>query len=246
MMWRFLLLFLFTHPAHARVFDFEQYTVGTYFKGNYGLTGVGKDAYEHSSGTGNFFSDSPTFNWGGEAGLLLATGSQFGIRLGYELVSPQKQSGISGTDSGGTQTLTLESSVIGKFPVAHIEMYLSNNSKTSHFILSAGGGYGTVDMKNSYSNAAFPSYTEKGTATTYMLEAATGFEFLFTDNITILADLGYRYVPKTNFKAQNTFTNAYGAVITKGDILRNADGSARQLDIGGAWIGLGFRFYIKL
>lgn len=239
-----LTLLLICANAEARVFDFSLNKFATYFKGNYGLTAVGKDAYKDSSGATTVFSNGPGFNWGGEVGVLIQTNNA-GIRLGYELINPQKQSGIPGTSSG-TEIVTLDSNILGAFPSAHFELYLSNNSKTSRFILSAGGGYGTVSLKNVYSQSPVGPFVEKGTATTYMLEGAAGFEFLFTDNITIVADAGYRYIPQTNFKADNTFTDVYGNTITKGDVLVNGDGTARQLDLGGVWAGLAFRFYINL
>jgi hypothetical protein len=243
-----LLTFFLSETVQARVFDFNQTKVATYFKGNAGFSYAQQDAYKLSSGANTIFSDQPPYNWGGEFGLLFAA-NKIGLRLGYELVNPFKQSGIEGVNSSGTQLLTLDSQIIGKFPVAHVELYAAGNRKTNRMTVSGGYGYGTVDLNNTYSNItgyAISNYTEKGTAAASLLEFAVGFEYLFVDNVTMILDAGYRDVTTGKFKAQNSFTNMSGQSIIKGDVLKNSDSSNRSLNLDGYWVGIGFRFYITL
>ncbi len=240
----YILIFsLFSYEANARVFDFAQQSFGTYFKGNIGTSTVGQSAYANASGS-TTFSNSVLFNWGGEAGLTF-TSKRIGFRIGYELISPNQQSGITGKDAAGNIQETLTSSIIGAFPVAHLDIFLSPSS-TSRFMVSLGGGYGSVSLNNTYES--FPGfgvagYTEKGTATTYIAEISGGYEFSMSDNVTINLDLGYRLCPIANFTADNTYSDVYGRTIAKGSNLINADGSPISMTLNGYWLGVGFTFY---
>lgn len=227
--------------AYARVFDFKQLKWGSYLKGNISTSSVANSAYSDNSGSSVIFPPGAKYNWGGEIGFIYNT-STVGIRIGYELINPIQQP-VDGTNSAGGVLVSLRSSVIGAFPVAHIETYLGSTD-TSRFVISLGGGYGTVSLNNTYTYfiSAAP-YTVTGTSTTYIAELSGGYEFLMSGNVTLNFEAGYRLSPITSFTSDSTFQDIYGRTFVKGSTLTNIDNSPISMTLNGYWVGLCFTFY---
>ena len=110
---RFTIVFLallWALPTWARVFNLATETKAVYLKGNVGLSNLGEDAYINSSGSSTVFNAQPKYNYGGEVGIVFV-GKDAGGNLGVEFFSAQKQSAISGTNSGGTELMTVDSNI---------------------------------------------------------------------------------------------------------------------------------------
>ena len=245
-----LVLFLILVPClvQARVFNIDKQDSGTYIKGNYGLTNVGRDAYTRSSGGQTQFSEEPNFNWGGEVGFVFPK-KDYNIRLGFEVVHPQKVS-ASGSNSAGSKLLTVESSIYGAFPVLHIE-YFGLKSAFGRGYFSLGGGYGKVFLSNSYSFTSTGTslygvndYKEKSSQYTYIAETAIGYELYFVNSTTITFDLGYRYVKADSLDYDEDVTTIDGPV-EGGAAVLDSSGKDRELDLSGVFVGIGLRFYFN-
>jgi hypothetical protein len=238
-------LFSFALSAKARVFDFQRENVATYFKGNYGMGNVGKTAFADSIGSTKI-TDSVKYLWGGELGLLVTMDS-VGLRIGINLVNPQKLDGVEGKDAGGTKVYALKSTIIAVLPSAHIEVYL-DKGKESRWVVAAGGGAGTVTLINDYDmvpGGPIGDFVEEGSGYVYFGDVNLGYEFVLSDNVTTFLDCGYRYiyVPKLEHKRNAT---TFLGTVSKGDTVKVSDGTDRKLDLSSYYIGVGFRFYINL
>ena len=97
--------------------------------------------------------------------------------------------------------------------------------------------------------SAYPSvsdHTEKGTQTLIMGEVALGYEYNFSADTTLLFDLGWRQMQAKALTHTSDTTSFLGNV-SAGDPLKDTSSSGpnRTLDLGGFYVGLGFRFYIN-
>src|SRR5690606_12823744 len=207
-------------------------------------------AYEKASGSQTIFKDKPEFNWGGEIGFAFP-GPHYTFKVGLSIIAPHLPADTKGTNSWGTELMTLDSSVYGFFPVAHLEYYFATK-RYGRFYFSVGGGYGKVTMKNQYTLSAagetaynpLTSHTVRASQYTYLVETAFGFEMSFTHAVTMIFDLGYRYSVARELKysgSGSTFDGSYN----EGEPVLNSDGTARSLDLGGVFTGLSFRFYFN-
>lgn len=249
----FLFLFLiFSVNSEARVFNINEASFGTYFKGSYGISNTKKDAFKGSSGASTTsFSEAADFNWGGELGFFFPN-PNFNVRLGLTIIAPNVSSENSGTNAGGTSLMNVDSSVYGFFPTVHLEYFVASNSWGRTYV-SFGGGYGKVSMKNSYNltsdgNTAYPTvsdeFTERASQYATIMELAVGYEMSFVQTVTVAFDFGYRYSTADSLKYEGTGDDFLGGH-NDGDDVVNSDGNKRSLDLGGVFAGLSFRFYFN-
>lgn len=248
---RFTIVFLallWALPTWARVFNLATETKAVYLKGNVGLSNLGEDAYINSSGSSTVFNAQPKYNYGGEVGIVFV-GKDAGGNLGVEFFSAQKQSAISGTNSGGTELMTVDSNITAMIAKGGL---IYNYKTIGNFRLYSGLtlGYALVQMQNDYTlngvgqgMYGISSFNELGKSSAIMGDVTTGMEFPFADTGTMFLELGYRYFTVSNLQNEKAGTGFSGAVTTGTDVT-NADGSKRTLDLGGVFTGIGFRFYL--
>lgn len=248
MKWLTLLLFLLPSAANAKRFDLQTLNVAPYLKGDIGTSSANQNVFYKSSGAAEF-QEKVRFQYGGEIGVLL-TSKKAGLRLGVLILSPQKMDAIEGKDAGGTPLFNLTSTVLGVFPIAHFEMSPHVDSSKRVFI-SIGGGIGSITFLNDYkftaagtSTYSMVDFVEEGKANATLIDAGAGFEFLLTDNVTMLMNGGYRHMAVGDYKHMRDATTFQGGV-AKGDTVKNYDDSKRQLNLSSTYIGLGLRFYIN-
>jgi hypothetical protein len=232
--------------AEAKVFNLSKQTIGTYIRGTYGQSAVGKNAYGSSSGSGTTFNDSFDFNTGGEFGIYTGV-EQIGLRLSAEFLNPKAQKNINGVNSGGSTLMNLDSNIAAVIYKGSIE-YSWFIDEASKWYLSLGVGSATVTLTNEYTNidASFgiSDFTEKGTETLIMGEVLVGYEYNFSADTTVMLDLGWRQLHADGLQHTSN-TTTFGGNVVAGDTMTNSDGSNRTLDLGGFFIGLGLRFYIN-
>ena len=246
----FLFIILFSLNTHARVFNINESSIATYFKGSFGNSNIGKDPYEKSSGAQTVFSESVDYNFGGEIGFMFPS-KFYSIRIGMEVIAPHSPSGLKGNNASGTQLMRLDSNVYGIFPVAHLEYYIAKNA-FGRVYLSLGGGYGKVTMSNDYTFTTdgdttynpLTSFSERASQYTYLVETAIGYEMAFVQAVTFSIDFGYRYSAARSLKYSDAVTNFNGSQ-SDGSPVLNSDGKHKSLDLGGVFTGLSFRFYFN-
>lgn len=244
-----MLFLLMSSRSQARVFSFADVSLATFFKGNIGMTVLRDQSFRNSSGgeTVNFDKLVP-YQFGGEFGLLFS--KPFGgFRVSLDLVSPRSLDGVSGSNAAGTPLMTFDSQISGYGPSAHIEFYLARG-KQSKAVLSLGASYLTVNILNSYRLTAagtstytgIVDHTEETSARGFSPIASLGWEFSAFDNVTILADIGYRYLVLSSFTFVRNGTTFTGTM-APGTAAKNVLGQERTLNLSGLWTGISFRFY---
>lgn len=236
--------------AEARTFDFKNERFASYFGGTYGASAVGDNAYGNSSGNGVTVDRRSAANASGELGFVISS-PRANVRLGVEALFPRNYDDITGSDASGTALFTLKSKVMAFIPQAALEI-LFRPTAESRIIVGAGGGLAIVTLDNEYTMTSSGTtalgvgdFVESASARVGMGRAYVGYEFLFTDTVTLAAELGYRHLVVPSLKSTRNSTAISGTQSEGGDVL-NMDGKPRSLDLGGAYAGVTFRFYIGL
>jgi len=245
------LVLLFSFKAEARVFNINEASVGTYFKGTFGTSNLKGDAFEDSSGASTkSFSEEADYNWGGEIGFFFPS-KDYSFRFGLAIIAPSVASGNSGNNASGASLMTVDSKVYGFFPMVHLEYYTMKNNYGRVYI-SMGGGYGKVSMKNSYNLTAAGdtayttpnTFSERASQLAYIMEVGVGYEMPFVQTVTATFDFGYRYSNANDLKYDSAGSDFNGGHADGASVV-NSDGEKRALDLGGVFAGLSFRFYFN-
>jgi hypothetical protein len=242
-------LFVFTLPAQARVFSFSDRRIAPYIRGSIGYSQLQDSAFADSSGANTSIDGTVPWNYSGELGLALGLSDSLFLRFGAELLSGGNGD-ITGSSAAGAQWFKLDSSVMAFNPNIGVEFIYSTMGNWRFFTV-VGVGMAQVTLENRYTMTPAgatalgkPSYNEKAKANAYGGTISTGLEALFTDNVTVMLDLGYRYLPVKELKLTGPVSTVAQPSGKEGDVLKNSDGSTRELDLGGVFASVCFRFYI--
>lgn len=249
--WIVIVTMLLIAPlAEARKFNFKDSTFATYLKGTYGTSEVMGTPYNQSSGTQTAgFSELIRSSASGEFGFLIA-GDTFTLRLGAELLLPTHRSDIKGMTSSGSNIFNLETKISALTPMAYIDVNVMQRGNSKAFI-GAGVGYAFVKMENIYTfeagqtTYAMSDFFERATANAIAAHGYAAYETLFADNVTVVFDAGYKYLPVRKLNHQNATTTFVGTV-GKGDPVTTHGGNNRLVNLSSAYAGIAFRFYIGL
>lgn len=239
----------FSLSLQARVFDMNKESVASYFRGGYGLSTIGKSAFEDSSGADMSFNGEVKNTYNGEFGFVF-TGSKVSFRLGFEYLGPSAVI-TQAKNNSGVVMYKLNSNISALVPKAGLEVNLKQTSLWRVFFLGSFG-QATVKLTNKYEFtsdglAQFPgmsNYTEDARGITNLTDLAFGFEGLMSDTTTYLLEAGYRQCELNKLKHNESYTTFNGAV-DKGAIARNEDDSKKTLSLTGAYVSIGFRFYLN-
>lgn len=237
--------------AQARVFSFNKEKFAAYFRGTGGLSEVKQETFEHSSGSQSVIDDEVQYNFSGELGFAWGFGENFVIRTGAEILQT-KPLHTTGKNAAGTPLFDLTSKVFIFNPNITLELLLAQKD-IFRFFAYGGLGYSFITLENEYvmqtaGTTAYgvASYTEKSGTESFSSHFGAGFEILFADTTTFSLDLGYRYLPVDRLKYKDNVT-AINGNFTKGAYTVNEGVSDyRAFDMGGAYIGATFRFYISV
>lgn len=234
--------------AEARVFNINKETFAAYFDVGAGGSQLGTSALDGEAGSNVTYSGNANYNYSGEFGFIYSH-PYVNLRFGLEVLKPLALEGA--TASNGTDDLYVaDSEMFGYAPKIGLELNLHGNN-TSRSFVSLGVGSASVTMKNSYAmtaagQAAFPGVANhnietKGSGT--LLNASLGYEGLLTDTTTIVVEFGYRQLKIDNLEYTADVTTFQGPVSSGGKVT-TVSGVARELEFSGAFIVLGFRFYL--
>lgn len=245
----FLIGFLITNTAQARIFDINRETVAAYFRTNWGPSLVKKTAFEKASSSTETIDGEAKDNFAGEFGFVYAS-RYLGLKFGIEVIRPPSLKGMTATNASGTDIYTLTSDVSVVIPKVGLEFIL-RQWKVSRLFFAANFGSGNLTVNNAYYFTADQSaamggiteYTEEGKATATAIDGGIGFETLLFDTTTMVLDAGYRSLKFTGLTHNRSATTIQGAKV-KGDPFLNADGTARDIDLTGYYVGLAFRFWL--
>lgn len=244
----FSVLMVSATSAQARVFNINKETFAAYFDVSGGPSAIGTGAFDGEA-TGIKHSGGANYNYGGEFGFLY-TRPYVSLRFGLEILKPSAIESSSATNAADAELYTGDSEILGFAPKLGLEVNLHGNA-TSRSFVALGVGAASVTMKNSYKltaagQAAFPGVSNhdieaKGSAT--MLNASLGYEGLLTDTTTIVVEMGYRQLSIENLEYTKAVTTFNGPVSSGGKVT-TATGSPRDLNLSGAFVAIGFRFYL--
>lgn len=247
----FVLLFLFSVTAEARVFDYKSVSVASMLRGAYGGTNAGTMAYGDSMGTGTYFDTQPNYEYGGEIGFVFVnTGINF--VLSFEYLTTQKVSNAVGSQSKGpTKLMTLTNNMYAGVAWLGFELVMRARPH-SRILLGLYGGYamGTVENEvhvtqaglNLFPAATSSNFEEHGSGGGGAGRITLGWEFLVSGNTTMTLEGGYRYI----YFPQLAYTAATDTVLghyNAGSEMKNNLNQSRPLDLSGAFSGLNFRIY---
>jgi len=235
--------------AEARKFSFQNENLSTYLHGTYGLSSLRKSAFVSAAqGLGaQSFDQSSDVLAGGEFGVLFSVG-MINARIGAELLLPDPVK--AGARNASNQTLfTVRSKSSAVIPTLGLEAALAK-TPVSKAIIGASIGYAYFRLDNNFQftsagQAAYglADFDEKSSTETIVGQGYFGYEILMVDTATLFVNLGYRFVEIEKLTHRTPITGFSGAV-NKGDTVRNFDGRGRELDLSGAFAGIGFRLYL--
>jgi len=238
---------LLSSIAQARTFDFKKESFASYFRGTYGTSNA-KDSTFGGAVAENVTADkSVTGAASGEFGFLFS-GEKVGFRVGLEYLVPRSMTEVKFADRNENVLATANTKITALIPLGGLE-FPAYRSGTARMIIGVGGGLAMVNVENQYvlttagrTRFGLDDFTESASGQGLLAQTYVGYEFLLTDTVTMMGDLGYRYCKVSSLKSsrsQESFSNDQ----TEGGDLLNADGSVRSVDLSGLFVGLGFRFY---
>ncbi|MGZ3773486.1 MAG: hypothetical protein ACXVCY_10805 [Pseudobdellovibrionaceae bacterium] len=243
----FPILLMFATAAQARVFNINNEAFAAYFAMTGGGSSLGTSAVDDESGTGIKFTGGMKYNYTGEFGFLYAH-PLVGLRFGFELIKPFTME--STANNGTSDVYSLTSTIVGYAPKLTVDLNI-HRTETSRSFVTASVGSASVTMTNEYTltsagQTAFPgvsNHTAESKGSGTLLEASLGYEGILTDTTTMLIEFGYRQLKIGNLKYEKDVTTFTGAKGSGTDVL-NSSGVERSLDLSGAFVSLGFRFYM--
>lgn len=247
-----MLTLMWAVPSMARVFDMKDLRLAPYLRGTFGDAWTHQEAFIQELGATQV-DGSVTYSFSGELGVMFRVAPQVNLRVGAEIFEPNPVSGAIGTDASGATLLTMNSNVFVFNPQVAMEFVAAQFKDGSRVLWTAGVGDAFVNLKNEYDVTAagqtalgLPSYTETASAQAINFFSSVAYETYFVDRIMGMFELGYRFFQVKNLnhsQDQKTFAQPTGAV--SGSSLLNSDGSQRQLDLSGIFVGVSLRFYIQ-
>lgn len=244
---------LCAETAFARKFDYNDGVVGAYVGGTIGLNRLQKTPFEPGKPTTVSYPDFGGINYGysGMLGLNLTLKNRLSIKVGVELLYSSKAKDMEGKNSSGAVLFSETSESLGVNPEMMIEINVVRGTK--HRVSVGGGaGYLTGSIRNDVKMTAagqtqlgVGNYIEEGQGTGISAKVFSNFEFVLLDNISMVLQLGYRYarVGELKYTRDANLPAPFGAV-TKGQTMRNNDGSNRIMDMSGPFAGAQFVFWM--
>ncbi len=252
----FAILF-FIPAAEARVFSYADSWLAAYLRGSVGMSSLNDKAYADTVGTDIAFKDGVDYNFGGEIGLAVLLSETLTLRLGVEGLGA-----LTARDEGQDPNVVagnVESvSHVSVFnPMATAE-YVYHSIGGLRLFTMAGIGYATVKVSNEYTLAsgmpALYSYSGNNpykesweSSPIISWQIGTGLEYSFMSNVTINLDVGWRFLEATKFthkSAQEVIRGNAATTVKAGGTVRDNADRAVQLDLGGVFAGVMFKFYI--
>lgn len=238
-------LFLLLLPVivEARVFDINSEKLASYLVFNMAMSGAPKAAFENEANTSYLYDKSVKYNMGSDFGILYAT-SFLNYRFGFEILKPDVLQKITASN-GGTTVYQIDSQAVAYAPKLGVEINLrrENNNRSYAFGYM---GTASLNVKNSYSGstiAPLGAHSVEMSSSAQLIGYGIGQEGFMTDTTTYLFEVGYRQLNFNSLKYKSDVTTFSGSK-TSGSKVVDVDGNAREINLGGYYLSLGFRIYM--
>lgn len=189
------------------------------------------------------YTDSIRQNISGEFGFVYAVG-RISWRFGFEIVRPSTLTATA-KDASGTKLYDVTSTMLVFLPKVGLE-YNLRTTNDGRFYASAAVGSANLQLTNDYSNvtiapnAAF-SLKEKASGAAW--SAGLGFEWVGFDATSLVFEAGYRRMQFGQLIYGADVTDFTGAKAT-GDAVNLTSGERRRIDLSGAYLAAGFRWWL--
>lgn len=234
--------FLWTQISQARVFNMSANKLGSYLFVNYGTQGP-KDSLWAQESSATTSSKNFGAMTGGEFGLTYMT-KRVAWRFGFEVFKPAKLSEIL-AQNGSTDLYSITSDVTGYAPKVGLEIipWMTNTQKMYVF---AYAGSASFTVKNDYTNVTIAPNADHSLemiGSGSLTGGGLGYEALFFDTTTFVFEVGMRSLKISQFKAKTAVTTFNGS-LAAGDPILKTDGTNRDLNLSGAYVTVGLRFWI--
>lgn len=237
----FIFFLALSSPVHARVFDLSKERFGSYliFTGSQSNL---KDTPFAGLTVANEFTDIYSLPVSGEFGFMYEN-KNIGFRFGFETLKPSPREGYAKLNNVNQYYYKDDLSALS--PKMAMEINFLTRSKYRFL------GYGFFGRANLTETTV---YTEVSIAPTVnhtvnmkssgnMSGGGVAFEFHAFDTTTLIFEVGYRQLKFANIIYSKDVTSFEGAV-TSGTTVKNTDGTNHQIDMSGAYAGLGFRIFL--
>lgn len=238
-----LVLLLIPVMVDARVFDINNEKLASYLVFNMGMSGSPKSAFENEANTSYVYSKEVKYNTGADFGILYAT-SFLNYRFGFEILKPDILQDVSATNGGAT-VYKVESQAVAYAPKLGIELNLRRANNNRSFAFGYMGS-ASFNLKNSYSASTIApvgAHTVEMSSSAQLIGYGIGQEGYMTDTTTYLFEVGFRQLNFNSLKYKSDVTTFSGAK-TAGSKVADVDGNAREINLGGYYLSLGFRIYM--
>ena len=226
--------------AQARVFNMKNESVGSYLMFGAGGSLIKQQAFEGESVADTYDSEVKN-NYSGEFGIITGAGP-VAILFGMEIIQPTPLKEVVAKQNG-TEVYSFDSTIQVYTPKIGLNINLKTGSIYRIFV-SGSAGYATAQIKNDYKTVTLSAGDHevaiKGSTLSY--SAGFGVEFFLMDTTTLVIGGDYRFMRFRDLRFGKDITTFTG-VKTSGDSVTTISDTKRDLDLSGAVMNLGFRFY---
>lgn len=240
-----LIILISQEFAQARVFSMGNESFAGYLLLTDGISAVKDQAFAKESSATAYDNDFK-YNMGGEFGFSYITG-RAGWRFGFEIIKPATLNGVSATNAGGTELYQVKSDLSCYIPKLGLELIV-RQTPTMRMAIFGYGGTASLAMKNDYTNVTIaPSadFSVEAKSAANLMGGGLLTEFHTMDSTTLMIELGYRDLKFKEIKYSKNVAAGFNGAITAGDLVLDTDGSNRTISFSGAYLSLGFRFWLK-
>jgi len=239
--------------AQARKFDYNDGVFSVYVGGTIGTSRIQKTPFEPGMPSTVSFPDYNGVNYGysGLFGFDLTLQNRVSFKLGVDFLYAAEAKDIEGKNSSGNVLLSETSDTLGVVPEFMVELHLARGPR-SRVSVGGGVGYMTATIRNDIrmtalgqSTLGVSNYVEEGQGTAIPAKLFTNFEFILVDNVSMVLQAGYRYavVKQFNYTRNATAPAPIGAEV-QGQVMKNADGTNRTVDMSGVFGGVQLIFWM--
>jgi hypothetical protein len=236
-----ILTLAITGICEARVFDLAKEKFGSYLLFSAQQSNL-KDTPMSLLTAANTFSDAYANPVGGEFGFMYEKG-HIGFRFGFEVMKPAPVEGYA--KAGSVYKYYYKDNTTALAP----KMAMEINFKTGSWYRFLGYGYygqASLTETTDYSGLVISpnvDHTVNAKSSAAMYGGGLAMELSIFDTTTLMIEGGYKQLKFTNISYGKDITTFDGAH-QSGDTIKNQDLTNHEIDMTGAYVVVGFRFYL--
>lgn len=216
----------------------------SYFLLTGGLSAIKDQAFALESTATTYDSEVKT-NIGGEIGFSYITG-RAAWRFGFEIIKPGTLSGVS-AQASGSEIYQLKSDLSCYIPKLGIELIVRQTPGMRLAILGYAGT-ASLSLKNDYTQLSVSpngDFSLEAKSSANLMGGGFLGEFYMMDTTTFILEAAYRDLKFKDIKYSKDVAAGFNGAITAGDSMVDNTGAKRSIDFSGAYVSIGFRFWLK-